>query len=433
MTRVPIRRTSSAALLVALLLAGCGPSDEKIESWKSSPEGGPRLVAAVKDPSLAPARRGHAAAALVEMGLEQDMEAALAGFDVADRASVVPYLVPRLAAWLDAPDPARSGDARDALYALREQAPMEQARKMIDQVLLPALVKDARAGRERAGRNLIKTILINIGAPTIPLLTPLLADPSVPFATPVEVMDKVADLPAREEAGNALTRRARALPEVPEPLWPALATLGGKDAAAFLMATVAKAKEPDARRAADALLKLRRTPAVGEFAVRVAPAPETTPEIREILFQVAEKDGSEETGKALVELMGKTHDRELRKRVFAACIKAAPGGKLILPALEALPLDLRYDAKVLKEDFLAPLSTRPGFETRRPYFRAMESKSPLARLIGIWGIENMGFSSDAEKLAKLSGDSGTVKGLPASLAVGKEATRAAAALKAKGS
>jgi hypothetical protein len=77
------------------------------------------------------------------------------------------------------------------------------------------------------------------------------------------------------------------------------------------------------------------------------------------------------------------------------------------------------------------LTTRPGFETRRPYFRAMKSKSPLARLIGIWGIENMGFSSDAEKVAELAGDTGTVKGLPASMSVGREATRAVAALKAK--
>jgi hypothetical protein len=428
MTPVPNRR----CLLLLLLLCGCGPTDEKIESWKSSSQGGPKLVAAVKDPSLAPARRGHAAAALVEMGLGVDMEAALAGFDVAERASVVPYLVPRLAAWLDLPDPARSGDARDALYALREQAPTEQARKTVDLVLLPALVKDARAGRDRAGRNLIKTILINVGAPTIPLLTPLLADPSVPFATPVEVIDKVAELPAKEEAGAALTRRARALPQVPEPLWPALATLGGKDAAAFLMAAVEKGQEPDAQRAADALLKLRRTEGVGAFAVRIAPLPATSPAIRETLFQVAEKDGSEETGKALVSLMGQTHDRELRKRAFAACIKSAPGGKLIRPALEAMPLDQRYDAKVLKEDILAPLTTRPGFETRQPYFRSMDSKSPLARLIAIWGIEAMGFSSDAEKLNKLFTDTGTVKGLPAGMSVGKEATRAAAALKSKG-
>ena len=79
------------------------------------------------------------------------MEAALAGFDVAERAAVVPYLVPRLAAWLDLPDASRSGDARDALYALREQAPTEDARKTVDAVLMPALVKDVKAG-PRAGR-----------------------------------------------------------------------------------------------------------------------------------------------------------------------------------------------------------------------------------------------------------------------------------------
>jgi hypothetical protein len=421
-----------ATLLLIVLQAGCGPSDERIDSWKTDPEGEAKLVAAVKDAKLAPPRRGRAAANLVEMGRGVEMESALAGFDVAERASVVPFLVPRLAAWLDLPDPTRSGDARDALFALREQAPTEEARKTVDNVLLPALVKDVKAGRERAGRNLIKTILVNIGAPAIPLLTPLLADPAVPYATPVEVIDKVAELPAKEEAGAALTKRARALTEVPEPIWPALATLGGKEAADYLMATVERAKEPDAERAANALLKLRRTPGVGEFSVRVALAETTTPTIRETLFQVAEKDASEATGKALVALIASTKDRETRTRAFAACLKAAADGKLILPALEALPLDQRWNLQQVRDDFVSPINGRPGFETRRPLFKAMESKSPLARLIGIWGIEHMGFSSDAEKISKLVGDSGAVKGLPSGMTVGREATRAIAELKKKG-
>jgi hypothetical protein len=432
MDPVPISHVRRLASLLAIaLLSSCGPSDARLDAWKTEPGGADKLVEAVKNQSLAPARRGRAAANLVEIGRGVDMEAALAGFDVAERAAVVPYLVPQLAVWLDNPDASRSGDARDALFALREQAPTEEARKTIDNVLLPALIKDVKAGRERAGRNLIKTILINIGAPTVPLLTPLLVDPTVPFATSVEVIDKVAELPAKEEAGAALAKRAAGLAEVPEPIWPALGALGGKDAIAFLEATVEKGKSPDAQRAADALLKLRRTVGVGEFAVKAAMAETTTPEVRETLFQVAERHATEETGKALVALIGQTRDREIRKRVFAACLKAVDG-KLILPALEGLPLDIRWNLEELREDFLIPINGRPGFETRRPLIRGMESKSPLARLIGIWGIEAMGFSSDAEKIGPLTKDPATVKGLPASMSVGREATRAIAELKKKG-
>jgi hypothetical protein len=428
----PLSPFAAVPLALALVTgAGCGPSDERIEGWKKDPDGAEKLVAAVKDSSLAPARRGHAAAALVEIDRTVEMEAALAGFDVAERAAVAPYLVPRLAAWLDLPDAGRSGDARDALHALREQAPTEEARKSVDQVLLPALVKDVKAGRERAGRHLIKTILISIGAPTIPLLTPLLADPSVPFAIPVEVIDKVADNDAKAKAGAELTRRAKGLAEVPEPLWAALATLGGQEAADFLLAVVEKGTLPDAERAAQAIGKLRRTPGVGTALVRMAAAESTPEALRELLFQTAEKEASEDAVKALTALLGTTRDPALRKRVFAAVVKAGRE-KAILPALEALPLDVRWDPKALREDILAPLTALPGFESRRPFMRGMLSKSPIARLIGIWGIGHMGFSSDADRVAKLSKDTGSVRGLPPSDAVGTQATKVAAELRKKG-
>jgi hypothetical protein len=431
--------TRSAMVLWSLVLgltfvtaAGCGPSDERIASWRTDPDGAAKLLAAVKDPSLAPARRAHAAAVLVEMGAGVDMESAVAGFDVAERAAVVPYLIPRLVAWLDLPDPTRSGDARDALYALREQSPTEQARKAIDAALLPALIKDVRAGRERAGRSLIKTILIDIGTPTIPLLTPLLEDPAVPLATPVEVIDKVADVPAKETAAAALVRRAQALQQIPEALWAALPTLGGKQAAEFLQKAVEKGTEPDAERAANALIKMRRVPGIGLWATRLIEAESTAEPLRELLFQVAEKDGSEETGKALVAMFGSDRarkDRAFRKRSLEAIFKSAPDGKLILPALEALPLDYRFDPKEWEDEIVGPISARPGFETRRPFFRALKSKSPIARLVAVLGLEKMGFYEDADRIAELSNDRGAVRGLPAGEAIGPQARRATAALR----
>jgi hypothetical protein len=431
-----MKPVATCKVLLFVLTAGaalaCGPSEARIEGWKKEPDGVARLIEAVKDPSLAPARRGQAAAALVEINAGQDMEAAVAGFDVAERAAVVPYLVPRLAAWLNLPDPGRSGDARDSLYALREQAPSPEARKSIDDVLMPALIKDVKAGRERAGRHLIKSILINIGAPTYPQLRPLLADPSVPFATIVEVIEKVADASGKEEAGASLTKRARGLNPVPEELWTALATLGGKAAAGFMMERVEKGQAPDAERAARALLALRKTPGVGTFAVRVAVAPNTDPALRELLFQIAEKDKGEDTGKALLELLPITKEREMRKRIFAATVKTG-GEKLILPALESFPSNTRWDPQVLREDIVAPLSALPGFETRRPFFRGMESKSALAKLVGLLGIEKMGFASDAPKIDKLATDPAVVPGLPPSDAIGRQAKRIAAALRKTGS
>ena len=123
-------------------------------------------------------------------------------------------------------------------------------------------------------------------------------------------------------------------------------------------------------------------------------------------------------------------DRALRTRTLAAIFKAAPDGKLILPALEAFPLDYRFEPQEFRDEILTPLITRPGFETRRPFFRALESKSPIARLIAVLGLERMGFHEDGERIVKLAKDPGAVKGLPASEGgVGPQARRAAAALR----
>ena len=77
------------------------------------------------------------------------------------------------------------------------------------------------------------------------------------------------------------------------------------------------------------------------------------------------------------------------------------------------------------------MSAMPGFDTRPPMFKAFESRSPLARLVAILVIGNMGFESDAANIEKLAKDQGAVKGLPPDDRVGRQATRVAAALRAK--
>jgi hypothetical protein len=417
-------------LVVAVGAVACGPSSAKIQSWKGQePEGTQKLAAVVGDPGVDPALRGEAAAALVETGHNQELESAIAGLDIDARAALVPRAVVGLTP-LVASGGDRAGEARAALYALREQVAAADARVRIDAVLFPALVADVRAGRERAGRLAVKDMLVGIGPPIVQSLLPLLEDPAVPFASIVEVMDKVGDTDTKDRAGAALVTRAGKLPSLPETLPPAMNTLGGQAPADFLMKVVDGSNPTDAERAAAALAKLYRAKGVASFAARKAGTPTTAPALRDKLFVVTEESHSDEAKQALLALIRGSLEPATRYRAFRALLKSAGGGGL-LEGLEAFPANASYTHDDVHQQIVAPVSAMPGFDTRPPMFKAFESKAPLARLVAVLVIGNMGFESDAANLDKLAKDQGAVKGLPPDDRVGRQATRMAAQLRTK--
>lgn len=419
--------------LAALLLAlGCGPSEKKINAWKLAPDGAPKLAAVVKDDDAPLDLRARAATGLVEIGAGDQMAAALAGLDIDARNRLAVLMVPLLDPSLRATDEARSGDARDALYSLRELAAAAEPRKVVDAVLFPALVADVKAGRSRVGRRELRDMLVGIGAPIVPQLVPLLEDPNVPFATIVEVVDevvdKVGDTASRHAGGAALVRRAKKVTMMPDPLWDAMATLGGKDVAQFLIESVDRDTGRQGERAAQAMALLAPEPSVAEFAVRRAGLSNTDPSLREKLFTVAEKNRGPECRRALLDLIARTLDAPIRYRAYRAALKAA-GGAVIPDALAAIPRTVRFRSEEVRTELVGPISAMAGMETRGPLFKAMESPVPLARLVAILAIEKMGFASDAQHISKLQKDSGRVPGLPAEDQVGRQATRIVAALK----
>jgi hypothetical protein len=426
----PVPTIRLLPLLLALPLVACGPSSAKIQAWKTDPAGADRLVQVIKDGSAAPALRGEAVAALVESGHGQEMEAAVAGLDIDARTALTPRAVVGLVPLLGSRTGEQAGEARAALYMLREQTAAEDARARIDAGLFPALVDDVRAGRARAGRLAVKDMLIGIGPPILPRLTPLLEDPAVPFETVVEVVDKVGDGEARDRAAAALVARARKLPALPEPLPPALATLGGQAAADYLMGVVDRPDATQAERAAAALVRLRRAKGVAAFAARKAGQPTTAGPLRDRLFEVTEESHGDESRQALLQLIRGSADSAIRYRAFRALLKSAGGGAL-LDGLEAFPAQASYTGAEVRAQLVDPISAMPGFDTRPPLFKAFESKAPLARLVALLAIEKMGFESDAKQAEKLEKDKGVIKGLPPDDQVARQATRVAAALRAK--
>jgi hypothetical protein len=416
-----------AAVATGLLaLAGCrSVTTERIATWKATPEGRERLVQAVRDPAVPVERRAEAAAALTEVGSVDRVESAIAGIPLDDRAQLIPAVVPLVARDLG-DGGARGWEAREALYALRRQATTDEGTRSIDAKLMPALESDLRAGRLEGGRHPVKEMLIAIGTPSVPVAARVLADAKAPFEAAVEVLDKVGDKGAKEAGGAALVERARATTPKPE-LWQALGTLGGPRVVAFLQEKIEKGSD-EADHAARTLNAVRRDRTILPFALRMARNPAARPVVREQMLTLAQSLGGDEARTGLVGMIAPEPDPAFRYRIYQAAVKG--DAKAVLPALEAFPDKALYDAADLHEHLVAPLVSM-GWPAREGVFKALQSKSVLARLVAVWTLEKVGFESDAAQVAKLSADKGKVKGITPT--IGAEATRIAAALKKPGS
>jgi hypothetical protein len=108
-----------------LLLCACDPTSDQIARWKETERGPVRLRATLKKSSLAPALRGQALTALVELGMTHEGLTDLRMLGVAERQGVVHEAVPRLSQLLRDNQTVGSAatramrEAKDALFELR--------------------------------------------------------------------------------------------------------------------------------------------------------------------------------------------------------------------------------------------------------------------------------------------------------------------------
>ncbi len=432
--RPPARRSvpprPPARLLALLLLALPGGCDrvtaERVEGWRSAGDTD-RLAAAAKRDDAPADLRARALVALVEAGAVDRFESAVADLPFEDRAALVPVVVPLFAPALGGGDANRATDARDALFALRRHATSPEARGSVDGALLPALEGALRTGAGAQGRVPLVDMCKAIGPSVVPLLQRVLADERAPFATAADALAKVGDGEARSKGSAALVARLQKAAPAPAGLLEALGALGGKPAVEHLGATIERASKDEAIRAAAALTQLRREPTLVPFAVRTARDPRAPEEVRERMLEALQNAGDEEARKGLVALVGALPEDRLRFRAFRAALKVGRG-QALLPGLEAFPTAASYAPADVQEHVVKPIYEL-GWENREGLFKALESKSPVARLFAVLTLEKAGFESDAEPIAKLAKDRAAVRGFPAGQTVGKEAARVAATLK----
>jgi hypothetical protein len=411
-------------LLTLVATAACQVTPERLAAWKATPEGREKIVAALRDGKLDVQRRAQAAAALTEVGWVDRVESAVAGLPFEDRAQLIPAVVPLVAPDLAASDAARAWETREVLFALRRQSTTDEGTRSIDAQLLPALERDLRANHVEGGRHSAKEMLIAIGGQATPVAARVIADAKAPFDTAVEILDKVGDKAAREQAGAALVARARGGAAATPAFWQALGTLGGQSVIAFLQEKTEKGTGDEADEAARTLVKVRHDRTLLPFALKLAGDGEGRPVVREQMLALAQSIGGEDARKGLLELIGREHDAPFRFRIYETLVKA--DAKAIVQALEAFPADASYEPGDVRDHLVAPL-VGMGWPAREGIFKSLQSRSTLARLTAVWALEKVGFDSDAAQVAKLTADRGKVKGLP--VTIGAEATRVSGALK----
>src|SRR5881394_2984829 len=102
------------ALVCALVAAGCeSVSSEKIAQWKTTQKGPGKLQDAVKDSSVAPRLRAEAAAALIDIGMADEVDQALAVVPAPAREEILRAAIPIWIAEMNDPALARARAARD--------------------------------------------------------------------------------------------------------------------------------------------------------------------------------------------------------------------------------------------------------------------------------------------------------------------------------
>jgi hypothetical protein len=407
------------------------PNSENIALWKTTEKGPERLHDTLADHGVAPRLRAEAAVALVDLGRSEEVDGLLSAAPADDRAEISKTLEPAYEVAMKDPSPDKALAYRDALFSLRKQAPPDE-QKRIDATLLPALEADLEAGKLRQGQHSLDKMLTAIGGQAGAMLVRVLEDPNVPYFQAAELLAKVGDDGARERGAAALVARASKIKAAekqhPESFYRALGGLGGPTAVKALEAESAGADQDRALLATRALGE-RRDPAVLPFALKIAGDPKADKAVRDEMFGVVETIGGLEAEKGLLGIISSDKEEIVRYRAFESVL-AARKAEGIVAALEAFPASAAYK-KVDVDDLLVKLIEKVGPSARPALVQALSSRMPLARMTAALALEQIGRSPDAAALEKLTGDSSPVKGFPAGDTVGKEAARAAEAVKNK--
>jgi HEAT repeat protein len=428
----------TVAAISLLGLAACErATSERIEAWKGTQKGPDKIEAALRSSNVPANLRAEAAAALVDIGKPEKVDAIMASLAAGERWEILKSLVEIDIKLLGSPQLPKARDGRDTLFSVRPYAPPDE-QKRIDTALLANIEKDLSEGRFSGGRHSLDKLLTAIGSPAGPMLVRLLGDEKAPYKGLAELLVKVCDEPTRDQGGKALLGRITPGKPIPTDMWLALGMLGGPTVTEFLSTKMQKGPAEEAIAAARALQQ-SRFPSVLGLALKLAGDAKADKGLRDEAFGVVEKIGGPEAQQGLLRIIAEDKNDLVRYRAHEAAL-AVGKADAIVPALQAFGAKLSFKREDVI-DFLVKDISKVGEKAKPAVLAALASPSALARMTAVLALEaplpsnaktRLGSAADAAALDKLAGDKASIKGFPAGVTVGSEAKRVALLLQGKG-
>ncbi|MCA9669707.1 MAG: hypothetical protein KC503_29135 [Myxococcales bacterium] len=390
-------------LAVLLTLVGCEVTPEKVEVWKNSVNGAPKLRAAVRDTGQKIDVRVLAAEALVELGhlgpLGEDLKHI--GKDKADQTKVVNALVGKLMKKMKGQGSGRAQlSAKDALFSLRPY--LSDAKKTeVTKAMISWMLADwaRRSGGDHSGPKIVQAA----GAAAGPAVADAVAnDPErvVELANLLAAVGSAAD----KKAGTAkLIELGKKKPSAA--VFEAIGKVKDASGRAFL---VSEAQTGEVKKRQMALLSLKLTPnpsLIKPMAALAGNAKEEG-ELRDAAFSVLEKVKKPETADALLPMLSDSN-KIVRYRTAEALVSCC-GSAGVAKLLGGLSSKYPYEKDDVK-DYLQKVIQGLGKSVLPTVRKALASESWIARLVAVQVLGEVGTISDLPGLQKLTSDKTKLK------------------------
>ena len=405
--------------LLSVLALGCEVTAEKIQVWKNSENGAPKLRAAVRDESQPTEIRVLAGTALAELGHFEPLREDLRSLEGKDRAAVVGRFTARQLERMRGASPQATSElqihAKDTLFALREVLEPNKRGEVLDEGVRWVLSDwSARRRGEHSGEK----IVIARGPAAGPELVRRLAADVEVVGHLAQLLAKVGRTVDRDAGGVRLVTLAKQTPH-PEILR-AIATLGTASGRDYLLSLARGRRPAPVRAAALEALSLSPDPALVAPVAKIAADDKEIGDLREWAFAVLERIQGGPTLEALGRLMA-AKDEMVRYRAVEAAVKCC-AAKGVAKLLGALPSRYAYPEQDVK-DYIEKDVSEVGSSALPVLREALTSESWLARVVAIRLLARMGVEEDLPRLENLVNDSTRLSGW-ASRTVGAEARAA---------
>jgi HEAT repeat protein len=421
------------ASLVAFSAAGCEVTSEKINLWKQSENGAPKIRAALRDTRQKVAVRVEAAEALGELSLFAPLAEDLRAIAESDRRQVAEELVKRLLARMKGSNPKSSTkvqvQAKDTLFALRDIAD-EGLRKTIDEEVLQWMAGDWE--NRTTGENSAEKMITAIGRRAGPILAEHLGENPNLVVVFSSHLRAVGDQGARDVGAEKLIDLAKRQTDtkILLKIFEAMGKVGSVKSVGYLIEV---AQKGEFHQRQWALRALTLFPHPSAIAIAKSIAADTSlkdeqAELRDDAFGLLEKIKDPKSLDALLSfLSGK--EEKVRYQAIEALLSGF-GAEGLTKLLEALPIGYTYKKEDIK-DFIEDDIIKLGKNALQPVRSALESKSWIARLIAIRVLSRMGTKEDVAVLEKLTSDQTKLRGWDAGATIGREASAAVDVLKSR--